>query len=126
MPSASPPFDPVITSPGRLQILTALVTAPDRAMEFVHLRHHTGLTDGNLATHTRRLESAGLVRIEKLFRDRKPVTQVHLTAPGRTALESHARQLLDALSATEATAAVDTAELEDVTSTTDPADDWID
>lgn len=126
MPPASPAFDPLITSPGRLQILTALVTTPDRTLDFVHLRRHTGLTDGNLATHTRRLESAGLVRIEKLFRDRKPVTQVHLTAPGRAALESHARQLLDALHATETTAAAVSVELEEVTPTTDPADDWID
>jgi DNA-binding MarR family transcriptional regulator len=126
MPPASPSFDPLITSPGRLQILTALVTTPNRAMDFVHLRRHTGLTDGNLASHTRRLESAGLVRVEKLFRDRKPVTQVHLTAPGRAALESHARQLLDALQATDAAAAVITAELDDVTPAPDPADDWID
>src|SRR5947209_19710828 len=104
-PAPLPAFNPVITSAGRLQILTALLTTPDRRMDFVHLRRQTGLTDGNLATHTRRLESAGLVQIEKLFRDRRPVTQVHLTAPGRSALESHARQLLDALNATDATAA---------------------
>jgi DNA-binding MarR family transcriptional regulator len=128
MPPASP-FDPLITSPGRLQILTALVTTPDRTLDFVHLRRHTGLTDGNLATHTRRLESAGLVRIEKLFRDRKPVTQVHLTAPCHADLESHARQLLDALNATNATAAAAAAaaaELDEPAPFTEPADDWID
>ena len=91
------PFDSLIASPGRLQILTALVAEPRMEMNFVRLRHQTGLTDGNLATHTRRLEAAGLVRIDKSFQDRKPVTQVQLTPPGRSALELHARQLLQAL-----------------------------
>src|SRR5947209_10948084 len=91
------PFDTLIASSGRLRILTALAAEPRMEMNFVQLRRQTGLTDGNLATHTRRLEAAGLVRIDKSFHDRKPVTQVQLTTPGRNALEAHAMQLLKAL-----------------------------
>ena len=91
----APPFDSVIASSGRLRILAALATEP--RLEFVGLRKRTHLTDGNLATHTRRLESAGFVSVEKSFRDRKPVTHVRLTSTGRDALERHARELLAVL-----------------------------
>lgn len=93
--STAEPFDSLIASSGRLRILTAL--AAETQLEFVRLRNRTHLTDGNLCTHTRRLESAGLVAIEKSFRDRKPVTSVRLTPVGRDALERHARELLTAL-----------------------------
>jgi DNA-binding MarR family transcriptional regulator len=99
MPTAA--FDSLIASTSRLRILTALVSDPTATIDFVSLRSKTGLTDGNLSTHTRRLEAAGLVRVEKRFQERKPVTHVHLTAPGRRALEDHARELLRALQASE-------------------------
>ena len=115
-------FDALVASSGRLQILTAL--AIEQRMEFVHLRGRTGLTDGNLCTHTRRLEAAGLVRVNKTFRDRKPVTQVELTVPGRAALERHANQLLDALRTQEAVEEeVSHSFAEEVAQ---PADEWID
>ena len=88
-------FDHVIASSGRLRILTAL--AAETRINFVGLRKLTHLTDGNLATHTRRLEMAGFVTVEKSFQDRKPVTHMRLTAAGRDALERHAKELLAAL-----------------------------
>ena len=91
-------FDSVIASSGRLRILAALAVEPQ--LEFVHLRKRTHLTDGNLCTHTRRLETAGFVSVQKSFRDRKPVTQVRLTSQGRDALERHARELLIVLGMT--------------------------
>src|SRR5256885_15684406 len=91
----APAFDSLIASSGRLRILTALAAEP--RLEFVQLRRHARLTDGNLCTHARRLESAGFIAIEKEFRDRKPVTHVRLTPQGREALERHARELLAAL-----------------------------
>ena len=60
MPTAEP-FDSVIASSGRLRILAAL--AAESRLEFVGLRKRTHLTDGNLATHARRLETAGFVTI---------------------------------------------------------------
>ena len=95
MPFADVAFDPVLASSGRLRILTALAGSTN--LEFVQLRLQTRLTDGNLCTHTRRLESAGFVAVHKSIRDRKPVTHVRLTEQGREALERHARELLAAL-----------------------------
>ena len=90
------PFDPLVANAGRLRILTAL--AVEERQEFVHLRTRTQLTDGNLAAHAKRLRSAGLIEIDKEFREGKPVTSYLLTAAGRAALESHARRLIAAIS----------------------------
>jgi DNA-binding MarR family transcriptional regulator len=89
-------FDNLVANPGRLTILTALAVEPQQ--EFVTLRRHTHLTDGNLASHARRLASAGLIAIDKQLRSGKPVTTLQLTAVGRSALETHVRRLMAALS----------------------------
>ena len=89
-------FDALVANAGRLTILTEL--AVEERQEFVDLRRRTRLTDGNLAAHARRLQSAGLIEIDKIFRANKPVTSYRLTAGGRRALEAHARRLVAAIS----------------------------
>ena len=88
-------FDALVANPGRLAILTEL--AVEERQEFVRLRRRTRLTDGNLAAHGKRLSAAGLIAIDKQFRDGKPVTTYLLTADGRKALEAHARRLFAAI-----------------------------
>ena len=88
-------FDALVANAGRLTILTEL--AVEERQEFVALRRRTNLTDGNLAAHARRLQSAGLIEIDKRFRDGKPVTTYLLTPDGRKALETHARRLFAAI-----------------------------
>lgn len=106
-PTDSPAsFNPLVANAGRLEILTALAGEGGAALEFVPLRRRTRLTDGNLASHAKRLQSAGLIEVGKQFRDGKPVTSFTLTAAGRAALESHVRRLVDAVAgATNASAA---------------------
>lgn len=94
--NASMSFDSVVANAGRLQILTAL--AVEERQDFVQLRGVTQLTDGNLSAHAKRLQSAGMLQIDKHFRDGKPVTSFLLTPMGRSALESHVRKLLAAMS----------------------------
>ena len=89
------PFDSLVANPGRLRILTALAAEPRQ--EFVRLRERTRLTDGNLATHAKRLSGAGLIAIDKSIRSGKPVTRMELTVAGRAALEAHANQVLAVL-----------------------------
>jgi DNA-binding MarR family transcriptional regulator len=102
-------FDSLVANPGRLRILTALASEPRQP--FVQLRGRTGLTDGNLATHARRLASAGLIAIDKRIDAGKPVTTLDLTTSGRDALERHSRELLAALEGTRAVVeSVDAAE----------------
>jgi DNA-binding MarR family transcriptional regulator len=109
----------LVVNPGRLRILTAL--AESRREEFVPLRNRTRLTDGNLAAHAKRLHTAGLIEIDKQFRDGKPVTSFTLTHTGRAALEEHARQLLAAVGV-----APREPRAEPVTSIPQPSDEWID
>jgi DNA-binding MarR family transcriptional regulator len=89
-------FDPLVANAGRLRILTAL--AVEETQEFVQLRQTTQLTDGNLASHARRLHTAGMIAVEKHFREGKPVTSFALTTDGRKALEQHTRRLIAAIS----------------------------
>jgi len=89
-------LDTLIANPGRLRILTAL--AVENRQEFVQLRKMTRLTDGNLSAHARRLNTGGLIDIEKHFRDGKPVTTFHLNVEGRRRLTEHAAALLAAVS----------------------------
>jgi DNA-binding transcriptional ArsR family regulator len=88
-------FTSVVANAGRLRILAAL--AREREAEFVHLREVTRMTDGNLSAHARRLAEAGLISIEKRFRDEKPVTSFRITQAGKYAIKAHARQLLAAV-----------------------------
>ena len=118
------PFDPLVTNAGRLTILTALASEPTQP--FVRLRRATGLTDGNLATHARRLQSAGFVAIEKSITDGKPLTTLRLTAEGRDALASHARSLMSVLQHVERTAAASPRRESVASVPADPAYEWVD
>jgi DNA-binding MarR family transcriptional regulator len=84
-------LDPVIHAPIRLIVMSAL--AVNEAAEFTYLRGITGATDGNLASHLRRLEEADYVHMEKRFVRRRPQTLYSLTERGRIAFESYLAEL---------------------------------
>ncbi|NOZ77940.1 MAG: transcriptional regulator [Acidobacteria bacterium] len=85
------PIDPLIHAPVRLEIMSAL--AVNEQAEFTFLRKVTGTTDGNLATHLRRLEEAGYVEVEKRFVKRRPQTLYRLTETGRAAFDHYLDEL---------------------------------
>ena len=74
----------LIHEPGRLAIV-AVLNAVDQA-DFLFLLNQTGLTRGNLSSHTSKLETAGYITIEKAFVEKVPRTVYRLTAAGRDAL----------------------------------------
>jgi DNA-binding MarR family transcriptional regulator len=84
-------LDKLIHEPARLSILTALVSV--QSADFLALQHLTGLTAGNLSTHLSRLEEAGLINQEKKFVEKRPNTQIQITAKGRMAVERHWKHL---------------------------------
>ena len=86
------PLDALIVNAGRLRILTSLAAC--NPQDFVNLRSTTRLTDGNLAAHARRLESAGLLQIDKSFRQGKPITTFTLTDQGRQRLVHYVNALV--------------------------------
>jgi DNA-binding transcriptional ArsR family regulator len=63
-------LDRVIHEPARLMIVSLLYVSKDA--DFIFLQRETGLTKGNLSSHLARLEAAGYVRIEKMFRGKPP------------------------------------------------------
>jgi DNA-binding transcriptional ArsR family regulator len=75
-------LDKLLHAPGRLSILTALMTAPD-GLPFNDLQTDCDLTSGNLASHARPLEEAGLLTAEKVIERGRAVTRYRITAHGR-------------------------------------------
>lgn len=74
-------------SRARLGIMSSLMVGD--GMDFNALKEMLDLTDGNLAAHTRALEQANYLRVEKSFVGRKPNTRFFLTPEGRLAFEQH-------------------------------------
>ena len=75
----------------RLGIMSALMV--NDALDFNALKELLGVTDGNLASHTRALEGENYIRVEKSFVGRKPNTKYSITAEGRKAFERHIEAL---------------------------------
>jgi len=76
-------IDEVIHGRVRLGIVTLLIARG--GIDFKVLKQRLNLTDGNLATHLRKLEEAGYIRQDKSIVGRKTLTRVELTEQGRTA-----------------------------------------
>jgi len=73
----------------RVRLAVAVLLTRYERMSFTRLRDLTGETDGNIGAHLRRMEEAGYLSVEKVFRDRKPLTCYALTGKGRNALRAH-------------------------------------
>jgi DNA-binding MarR family transcriptional regulator len=84
-------LDPIIHERVRLAILSALGT--HGRLSFNELKALTEATDGNLSTHSQKLEQAGYVRTLKGMFGRRPKTSYEITPAGRQALMGY----LDAL-----------------------------
>jgi DNA-binding MarR family transcriptional regulator len=81
----------LIHEPARLTIMIALSAC--ESADFLYLQRLTGLTKGNLSGHLAKLETAGLISIEKSFVEKIPHTQLRLSEAGRSALEEYWQQL---------------------------------
>lgn len=84
-------LDRVVHEPARLAILTVLAAAEE--VEFLFLQRVTGLSKGNLSSHTQKLELAGYLETVKAFRGRIPATSFRIRAAGRDALRAYHQQL---------------------------------
>ena len=83
---ADPPLDYRAiddTIHGRVRLATMAYLSSAECADFGELRARTGVSDGNLSVHLRKLE--GSVSIEKRFEGKKPVTTACLTEAGREA-----------------------------------------
>ncbi|MBC2839735.1 transcriptional regulator [Robiginitalea sp. SC105] len=71
----------------RLGIMSVLMV--NDHMDFTGLRELLGVTDGNLASHIRALETAHYLQVEKKFINRKPNTRYAATETGKEAFGKH-------------------------------------
>lgn len=85
--SVATSLDRIIHERLRLAIVSALSVNP--ILTFAELKRLLSTTDGNLSVHSRKLEDAGYIAVEKKFEGRVPRTEYRLTAAGRTALERY-------------------------------------
>lgn len=92
-------IDDVIHGRLRLGIMAYLSTVSPAP--FIELKAKVNATDGNLSTHLSKLEETGYVKIEKKFVDKKPRTNVHITARGRKAWIDYLARLQALISAAE-------------------------
>jgi len=65
----------------------------NESADFTTLKELLGVTDGNLASHTKALESEEYIMIEKQFIGKKPNTKYIATKLGRKAFQEHIEAL---------------------------------
>jgi DNA-binding MarR family transcriptional regulator len=75
----------------RLGIMSALMV--NDFVDFNTLKELLDMKDGNLASHTKALESLNYITIEKSFVGKKTNTKYRVTAQGRKAFEQHLEAL---------------------------------
>ncbi|MFN1835125.1 winged helix-turn-helix domain-containing protein [Balneola sp. MJW-20] len=71
----------------RLGIMSAL--AVNEELDFTALKELLEVTDGNLATHIRKLEKEGFIKSIKSFIDNKPNTRYGMSATGKKAFDDY-------------------------------------
>ena len=81
----------VFDSRVRLGIMGALLV--NEEMSFNQLKELVGVTDGNLASHLKTLESNQYIKVEKGFLGRKTNTTYHVTRNGEKAFRTHLEAL---------------------------------
>lgn len=84
-------IDRTIHEPARLLLLIYLYSV--EKADFTFLRKQTGMTQGNLSSHLTKLESAGYIRSEKLFKDKRPMTLISISDSGRMAFAKYVKAM---------------------------------
>lgn len=84
-------MDPVIHQPTRLRIMGLLFKHRD--IGFTATRDTLGLSDGNLATHARRLEEAGYLDARRVLHKTGFELRYRLTPKGAVAFRGYLQEL---------------------------------
>lgn len=80
-------IDRTIHEPARLLLLIYLYSV--EKADFTFLKQQTGMTQGNLSSHLSKLEQAGYIQTDKMFRNRRPLTILSISEAGREAFRSY-------------------------------------
>jgi DNA-binding MarR family transcriptional regulator len=71
----------------RLGIMSVLMV--NENADFTTLKELLGVTDGNLASHIKALETENYINVEKQFISKKPNTKYSITPLGKNAFQEH-------------------------------------
>jgi DNA-binding transcriptional ArsR family regulator len=83
----TPAIDRLIHEPSRLIIISYLFVVKNA--DLIFFKRKTNLSWGNLSAHASKLEEAGYIKVDKIFREKKPVTILEITDQGRVAFEEY-------------------------------------
>jgi len=79
----------------KLGVMSALIV--NESLDFTAIKELLGVTDGNLATHLKALESHEYVSVMKQFIGKKPNTSYQITDKGKIAFSDHISALEELL-----------------------------
>ncbi len=77
------------TFDSRIRLGIMSILSVNDSADFTTMKQLMDLTDGNLATHLKALETAGYIASSKQFIGRKPNTSYAITAAGRRDFKAH-------------------------------------
>jgi DNA-binding MarR family transcriptional regulator len=88
-------IDRIIHEPARMLIMSILYAASE--VDFLFLLNETDLTKGNIATHTRKLEEEGYIKIKKEFIGKKTHSTYVMTTAGKKCFKAYCESMYDIL-----------------------------
>lgn len=86
-------YDKAFENVIRLRVMSILMV--NESYDFNSFKKVMEVTDGNLATHLRKLENAHYIEMKKSFNGRKPMTKYSITSGGKDAFKKHLSFLED-------------------------------
>ncbi|MFA9399132.1 MAG: transcriptional regulator [Clostridiaceae bacterium] len=86
----------LIHEPARLMIMSYLVILG--TTDFVFLLKQTELTKGNLSSHLSKLEEENYIKLEKVFQNKRPKTQINITELGMRQFHEYKNNIMNFLS----------------------------
>ncbi len=75
----------------RLGIMSFLMVNDE--LSFVELKEQLDVSDGNLATHLKKLDESNYIKTKKRFEKNKPLTTYAVSTEGRKAFTEHIKAL---------------------------------
>jgi DNA-binding PadR family transcriptional regulator len=84
-------LDPLLHSQLRLAVMSSLLGVEEA--DFVFLKKNTGATAGNLSVQIDKLNAAGYIAVEKMFRGKMPRTVCKITPKGVNAFDTYVKNL---------------------------------
>ena len=79
----------LIHEPARLFILTYLAKSEDNDVSFSELKNELGISSGNLSVQLNKLKDSNYIKINKSFKDNRPLTSIVITSVGISAMDEY-------------------------------------